>query len=655
MINIVDAELRLGGKTIFSNLNWRIGDGDRVGLVGPNGAGKTSLLRILTGEYELESGVVEKSKNMDIGYLPQESSDCPQQTIHEVLWEAFEPINRMEDEMKRLMKTVESTPNESKEHQKALERYGQLQEQFERNGGYSRESEAKKVIVGLGFSEEDWERDLNEFSGGWRMRVFLAKLLLQKPQMLLLDEPTNHLDTDSLAWFENYMSSMDCGMVIVSHDRFYLDRMVTQIAEIEKGNFKLYHGNYSRYKKQKELDREQLLAQKKNQDKEIAHLEKFIDRFRAKATKAKQAQSRIKRLEKIERIEIEEDSPVVTIPLPTIPRSGKEVLTLDNLGHSYGDVRALKPVSTLLMRGGRVGVWGPNGAGKTTLLALMAEEMEPTEGVVKWGHNVHIAYFSQHHAELQQSEKTLLEEMESVAPDEMRTRVRDVLGCFLFQGDDVMKKVSVCSGGEKSRLALAKLLIRPVNVMILDEPLNHLDISTVEIMEETFKRFEGTLIFVSHDRYFIDRLATQVWVLDRGHVDIYKGNFQDYEYAKRMLEAEKPGPQTGKPSKAVAIDDTNTTEDKGLSREERKEKKRREAEARKKESEAKKEVRQQYQSLEQEILEMEEEIESLEAQLGSPEVAHNGDEMARLSKRYKELLERKEVLYEEWEVLAEQV
>ncbi|MGC9330197.1 MAG: ABC-F family ATP-binding cassette domain-containing protein, partial [Candidatus Hinthialibacter sp.] len=350
-------------------------------------------------------------------------------------------------------------------------------------------------------------------------RILLANLLLQNPDILLLDEPTNHLDPPSLAWFEEYLLGSRSGVVIVSHDRYFLNRTVKEIAEIDQGRFQLYRGNYTDYKRQRDALREQLLAQQRSQEKEIAHLQSYVDRFRARKDKAAQAQSRLKRLEKIDRIEIQGDGPTVSIPMPETPRSGKEVLILENVGHCYGEVRALKPFSAVVYRGDRIAVWGPNGAGKSTLLSLMAQVITPSEGGVKWGYNTHVAYFSQHQAELQTSQKSVLDELSSVAPAEMQSCLRDVLAPFLFRGDDVFKPVSVLSGGEKSRLALAQLLIRPVNVLIMDEPLNHLDIDTVETLEETLRGFSGTLIFVSHDRYFADRLATHVWEMNAGAVE----------------------------------------------------------------------------------------------------------------------------------------
>ena len=339
MISITDGELLLGGKPIFSNLSWRIDRGKRIGLVGPNGAGKTSLLRVLAGEYALEKGSVEKSRNLTVGYLPQDSTELPRQRVGEILWRAFESLNAMEREMNHLLQTIQSTENGSPAHDKALHRYAEIQEEFHQRGGYQRESDAKKIMLGLGFQHEDWDRPAAEFSGGWRMRILLARLLLEKSDILLLDEPTNHLDPESLAWFEQHLLGTASGLILVSHDRYFLDRTVTQIAEIERGRFRLYPGNYSQYRIQKQALREQLLAQKQHQDREIAHLERFIERFKAKNTKASQAQSRIKRLEKIERIEIETDSKTIAIPLPPTPRGGKEVLALDRLGHCYSTVR----------------------------------------------------------------------------------------------------------------------------------------------------------------------------------------------------------------------------------------------------------------------------------------------------------------------------
>ncbi len=643
MINLTDAQLRLGGNVLFSGLSWRFEVGYRIGLVGPNGAGKTSILRVILGDFPLEKGSFESSKNLKLGYLPQDGAELPEKSLSEILWSAFLPLNQMEKEMKGLLHQIQTTDADSIEHEKAMHRYGSLQEEFQRNGGYTRESEAKKVMIGLGFQHSDWDRPALEFSGGWRMRILLAKLLLEKPDILLLDEPTNHLDPDSLAWFEQYLANSNAGLVIVSHDRYFLDRVVNQIAEIENGTFRTFKGNYSKYRKQKELLREQLLAQKRNQDREISHLQNFIDRNRVRKDRAAQAQARMKRLEKIERIEVEEEQETVSIPLPDIPRSGLEVLSLEKVGHVYDTLRALHPIDATIYRGDRIAVWGANGAGKSTLLSLMAKNMEPAEGSIQWGYNTHVAFFSQHHAELQTSQNTVFEELSVVAPADMQTRLRDVLAAFLFRGDDVFKVVSVLSGGEKSRLALAKLLVRPVNVLIMDEPLNHLDMSTTEILEETLKKFKGTIVFVSHDRFFTDRLADQLWELRKGHLRIYKGNYSDYEYAQQFqLES--------------AQDDEaseNESDDGKFTRQQKKEQKRREAEERNRLNAYKREKEKKCETLEREISLLDEEIESLESKLGSGELIRNPSEMSKTSKRYKQLLKNRDKLYAQWEKILD--
>lgn len=647
MIQIIGGELLLGGQIIVSDIQWRIGIGQRVGLVGANGSGKTSLLRTLIGETSLDKGAVEQSKNLRVGYLPQDGAELPRQTVGETLWGAFDSLNAMEREMKALIKTVEGTEQNSLQHEKALRRYGELQDAFEKGGGYQREAEAKKVLTGLGFADTDWNRPVAEFSGGWRMRVLLGKLLLQRPDILLLDEPTNHLDPQTLHWLELYLQSLPSGLVIVSHDRYFLDRVATEIVEIERKRLFAYKGNYSQYRKLKEERREQLLAQKRAQDKEIAHLERFVERFRAKATKAAQAQSRVKQLEKIERIEVEdEEVRRITIPMPETPRGGKEALKLEGVGHCYGTTRALHPVNATIYRSDRIAVWGANGAGKTTLLSIMAKVFEPSEGRVEWGYNTLPAFFSQQHAELQESPLSVIDELSTVAPPEMQARLRDMLGAFLFRGDDVFKPVSVLSGGEKSRLALAKLLTRPCNLLILDEPLNHLDIATVERLEAALRDFTGTMVFVSHDRFFANRLANQVWELESGRLRVYNGDFNDYEYAKSLEEQQLASNQL----EASDLDGNGSSTN---SREARKELKRREAEERNRLAAIRREKEKQYRGVEEEIHEVEGEIEELEARLGSMDLARSPAEMARVTKRYKKLRERKEDLYAHWEALVE--
>ncbi len=646
MIRITDGALHLGLTTIFSDLSWRIDTKSRIGLVGPNGAGKTSILRVLTGEYPLDNGTVEQSKNLHLGYLPQDGIDLPSRKIGDLLMDAFEPLNRMEAEMSNLLELTHSTAPHSPEHDRAIHRYSELRDQFQERGGYSRESEAKKVFLGLGFKHRDWDRPVREMSGGWRMRVLLAKLLLEKPDIFLLDEPTNHLDPDSLAWFENYLAGSGSGMVIVSHDRYFLDRSVTQIAEIENGRFRIFQGNYSRFRRLRDELREQLLAQKRNQDREIAHLQSYVDRFRARKDKATLAQSRMKKLEKIERIEVETDSLTVVIPLPQIPRSGKEILTLDGVGHCYGERCALHPLSTSIYRGDRIAVWGANGAGKTTLLSIMANQLIPSEGTISWGYNTHPAYFSQHQAELQASQNTVIDELESVAPADMQTKLRDVLACFLFRGDDVFKSVSVCSGGEKSRLALAKLLIAPVNVLILDEPLNHLDISTVEIFEEALQRFQGTIVFVSHDRFFADRLATQVWEMVAGRTESYRGNFSDYEYAKQYREEQL---KIASPQSASKNDNAGNS----ISRNNKREQKRLEAEERNRLGVLRREHEQKCEAIENDIHKIEKELEEIEGKLASNQFVRSPDERSKLNKRHKKLTKVKEKHEEKWSKLVD--
>jgi ATP-binding cassette subfamily F protein 3 len=646
MISVTNARLILGGNEIFNNLSWRIDSNQRIGLVGSNGSGKTSLLRVLTGEYPLDEGSVDTTKKLRVGYLPQDSAESPQGTVRDWMWEAFDQLNELEEQMHILLHQIESEDDTSPNHARALEKYGVFQEEFTRRGGYQRESDAKKVMLGLGFQHEDWDRPVAEFSGGWRMRVLLAKLLLQRPDIYLLDEPTNHLDPDSLAWLEDYLMTSQSGMVVVSHDRYFLDRVVNGVAEIDRKKFKTYTGNYSTYKNKKAAEKEQLLATRRNQDKQIAHLQSFVDRFRAKNTKATQAQSRIKQIEKIDLVEIEEEASTIRIPMPETPRSGKDVLTIENITHRYGDLTAVQDINANIYRGDRIAVWGANGAGKSTLLSIMAKMREPSEGTVTWGYNTHIAYFSQQHAELQTSNNSILDELSGAAPPEMQTRLRDVLGAFLFKGDDVFKPVKVLSGGEKSRVAMAKLLIHPCNVMMMDEPLNHLDIATVEMLERTLQAYTGTLIFVSHDRLFAERLAEQVWELDAGHMKIFAGTFKEYWDAKNA--------ERFAASKQSAVVE-NKSEENSQSKEDRKAQKRKDAEERKARNAVHREIKKRYQSLEEQIAEIEEEMKKLEAQMISEEVLKDAAKITEATKRYKAIQSQKEVLYVEWEDVVEEL
>jgi len=538
MIQIEEAGKSFGGQIVFRDLTWHITRGQRVGLVGPNGAGKTTLCRILTNEIEVDSGQVRRAKSTTIGYLPQELVAAGDGTVLGHLLAGFPDLQRLEEGMEALAREMAEVENEASED--LMERYGDLQHQYEALGGYHLESRAKAILGGLSFSPDDFHAPLASLSGGWRMRVALGRLLLQSPDLLLLDEPTNHLDLESLQWLEDFLAAYEGTVVIISHDRYFLNRVVDRIAELELGRFSLYVGDYDDYQAQKLARQEQLVAAQKSQAEQIEKMERFIRKFRYKATKARQVQSRIKQLDKIERVEVIRAPKRIHFRLPQPGRSGTVVGELRKVHKAYGDTVVYRGVDFRLLRGDRVALVGPNGAGKSTILKIIAGVLSFEAGERILGHNATVHYYAQHQLDALNPRNSVLEELASVADPEMQPRLRGILGAFLFSGDSVEKPVAVLSGGEKSRLALAKMLLRPANLLCLDEPTNHLDVTAREILEEALDQFEGTMLFISHDRYFINRIATKVAEVREGRLAEYAG---DYDYYLEKREAEQIEPR----------------------------------------------------------------------------------------------------------------
>lgn len=513
---------------VLKDVNWEVKPGDRVGLVGVNGAGKTTQLKIICGQEEPTSGEVIRPANLRIAYLTQEFGVDPARTVREEFWTVFQEENRIHQEIAQITQQMEQADADTLET--LLRRLDRLQRQFESLHGYELEARIEKILPEMGFEPEDGDRLVSAFSGGWQMRISLGKILLQKPDLMLLDEPTNHLDLETIEWLENYLKSLTIPMVIVSHDREFLDRLCTQIVETERGVSTTYLGNYSQYLLQKAERREAQQAAYERQQKEIERQQTFIDRFRASATRSTQAKSREKQLEKIERVEAPiGDVPTLKFRFPPAPRSGREVVKIENLTHIYGDKILFLGAELLIERGDRVAFLGPNGAGKSTLLRLITGLEQPTEGSVKLGaHNVIPAYFEQNQAEALDLSKTVLDTIHDEVPDWKNEEVRTLLGRFLFSGDAVFKKVAALSGGEKARLALAKMLLQPANLLILDEPTNHLDIPAKEMLEEALQDYDGTVILVSHDRYFISKVANKIVEIRNGELVAYQGNYHYY-------------------------------------------------------------------------------------------------------------------------------
>ena len=537
MLSLQNAGKRFGPRVLFLEASWLIRTKEKTALVGANGTGKSTLMKVLAGLETLDYGDLQQTRGMSIGYLPQEGLRLTGRTVFEECLTVFDELREMEREVERLGAQMAELDHASTEYESAAERYSLLQERFHALDGYALDAQVGTVLTGLGFGKEDWGRQTEEFSGGWQMRIALAKLLLAKPNLLLLDEPTNHLDLETRNWLENYLHNYPFGYILISHDRYFLDVTIDRTVEIWNKRLSIYQGNYSKYLTQKDERRAQLQAAWRNQREQIEHLEAFINRFRYQATKAKQVQSRIKELEKIERIEIPEEEPVIHFKFPQPQPSGRTVVEVDNLSKSYGEKQVLRNVNFRIERADRIALVGVNGAGKSTLIKLLTGVETPTAGTVKLGHNVITEYFAQDQYKVLDPEARMLDDISRAAIKVPEVALRSLLGCFLFSGDDVFKKLGVLSGGERNRFALARILVSPSNFLLLDEPTNHLDMRAKDVLLDAIAAFSGTVIFVSHDRYFIDRLATRVLEVENGTVASYDGNYEDYLRKKESLAA----------------------------------------------------------------------------------------------------------------------
>jgi ATP-binding cassette subfamily F protein 3 len=544
VLSLVGVSKQYGSQVVLRDVDWSVAAGERVGLAGANGAGKSTLLRIVAGLAEPDRGEVCFKKGATVGYLPQEIIGSSGQTVLASALSAFDEIHALEARCRELERHLESADPGADGYAQLMEEYTAAREEWDRRGSYDLESRAEEVLTGLGFGTADFQRDLGEFSGGWQMRVALARLLLQRPDVLLLDEPTNHLDLEARNWLEEFLGTYPGAIVLVAHDRYFLDVTVTRISEVENGRLTDYACNFSRYETQKEERLEQARHAYAVQQEEIERMESFIRKFRYQASKAKLVQSRIKQLEKIERLEVPPGTKKLHIRLPAAPRSGRTVLELRHARKSYGELVVYDGVDLVLERGERIAFVGPNGAGKTTLIKLLAGVEPLTAGERKVGHNVDLGYFAQDQANVLDPAKTVLAEMTAVAPYDMVPRLRDLLGAFLFAGDAVEKPTSVLSGGERNRLALAKLLLRSVNCLLLDEPTNHLDIHAKDVLLEALENYGGTIVLVSHDRYILDALPQCVIEVGHGRAVRYLGNYEDYLRKKTAEEAPStPPPQ----------------------------------------------------------------------------------------------------------------
>jgi ATP-binding cassette subfamily F protein 3 len=626
-------------RRIFDQIDWHVRLSDRIGLCGENGAGKSTLLKLLAGKVETDGGQVQSAKGTTFGYLPQDGLEHKGRTLFAEVHSALEELLAIQAELSQLEAVLTG------KHTNAdLDRYAELQTQFENRGGYSMEAEIGKVLNGLGFAPTDFERPCEHFSGGWQMRIALAKLLLQRPTLLLLDEPTNHLDLPARDWLENYLCAYPYAVVLVSHDRFFLDQVVSRIVEIWNGKLTEYPGNYSRYLIAREERVRALREAKRLQDEEIERTEAFISRFRYQANKASLVQSRIKQLNKIERISLPPERKRIAFSFPAPPKGGRVALELKKAGQRYADLQVLEAVDLVVEQGERIALVGPNGAGKSTLMRLLAAVEPPASGERIAGHNMIQAYFAQDQAAELNAERDVLAEISADSPYEMVPKLRNILGSFLFSGDEVEKPVRVLSGGERNRLALAKLLLRPANLLLLDEPTNHLDLQSKQVLLDALKGYKGTIVFVSHDRYFVDQLASRVLEVGAGKVESYFGNYEDFLRTKQKLGDLSHSSQRVEQLTVEAAEDSPQKGDKRLAHADRKQLQRQQQKREKDLAQA-----------EEEIEKLEKELVALEQRMAEPELYQDQEQWRKLSKQYQQLKERLDKSYARWEELQEQV
>ncbi|HEY9184501.1 MAG TPA: ABC-F family ATP-binding cassette domain-containing protein [Salegentibacter sp.] len=543
MLNIHNLSVSFGGEYLFEKVTFRLNGGDRVGLIGKNGAGKSTMLKILAGEQEYDEGQIAKEKELKIGFLKQDIDFVQGRTVVEEAQQAFEEIKMLEKKIDHINTQLATrTDYETESYSDLIQELSEVTHQYEIIGGYNYQGDTEKVLLGLGFTRDQFDKVTDTFSGGWRMRIELAKILLQNNDILLLDEPTNHLDIESIIWLESFLTNYPGCVVIVSHDKMFLDNVTNRTIEISLGKIYDFKKSYSEYLELRHELREQQLAAQKNQQKEIERNEKLIEKFKAKASKASMAQSLVKKLDKIDRIEVDEDdNSVMSIHFPVSVQPGKVVIEAENVGKAYGENQVLENINLLIERGSKIAFVGQNGQGKTTLAKIIVDEISHT-GKLKLGHNVQIGYFAQNQAEYLDGEKTVHDTMIDAANEKNRSKVRDILGSFLFRGEEVDKKVKVLSGGERNRLALAKLMLQPFNVLVMDEPTNHLDIKSKNVLKQALKNFEGTLILVSHDRDFLQGLTKTVYEFKNRKIKEYLGDIDFYleqRQAENMRAIEK--------------------------------------------------------------------------------------------------------------------
>lgn len=643
LITISKISLAFAGRQIFHDIGFQVEPGDRIGIVGPNGSGKTTLLRLLTGDILPDSGEVRTAKGARIGYLPQDAYETIEAPVLQSVIESVPGRVGLENELERVRQSLKHVNQEQEQEQTKIGKrlaeihhdLNQLEYEFPR-------FEAEKILMGLGFETADFQKPIHSLSGGWKTRAALAALLYQKPDLLLLDEPTNHLDIPSIQWLEQFLQDCKGAIILVSHDREFLNRQIRRTISLEPEGMKSYSGNYDFYLKTREEEKISLEATTRRQDQKVKEAQRFIERFRAKATKARQAQSKIKLLKKLELVEAPRKEKITSFSFPEVPRSGSDVVTIKAISKSFGEKVLYKDLDLNVQRRERIAIIGPNGCGKTTLLRMVAREIEPDGGEILPGHGVSMSFFAQHHSEMLHPQNTIIQEVYKVVPHESIGFVRGVCGAFLFSGEDVDKRTGILSGGERARVSLAKLLVKPGNFMVMDEPTNHLDISSSEALIDALEGYNGTLLFVSHNKSFINRLATKIWDIKDGHVEEYPGNLDEYDHHLAVSQVAQQGTEN----------EFESDQDEKLSdriKPNRKAIKRERAQKRQEIDKVLKPMIAKLQQLEDQIAELESRQKDIEEVLVDPDFFKDTDKSVPLLNEYSEVRQKLEKFIVEWE------
>jgi len=640
MISINNLTIEYSGRFIFNDVSFNINKNEKIGLIGRNGSGKTTLLRLIYGAEKPQSGIITKPNDLKIGYLPQEGITLSNRVLFEEVKSSLTEITSIENQIKEITKKIENRQDyASEEFLRLTQKLSEITHRFDVLGGYNLDGEIEKVLKGLGFERDEFWRRSNEFSGGWQMRIELAKILLQRPDCILLDEPTNHLDIDSIQWLENYLKNYESSVVIVSHDKSFLDNVTQKTIEISMGKLYIMNLKYSEFLKAREEQKQQIYNQYKAQQKEIEQIERFIERFRYKATLASRVQSRIKQLEKKELIQLdEEDNSEIVVKFPEVPRSGSVVVSVKGLTKRYGEKLVLRNIDFELNRGDKVAFVGKNGEGKTTFTKILAG-LEEFEGQIEYGINVRIGYYSQNQADLLESEDTVYDVIDRVATGEMRTKIRSLLGAFLFSGDSIYKKVKVLSGGEKSRLALARLLLEPVNLLLLDEPTNHLDMIAKRVLKNALADFGGSLVIVSHDRDFLTGITTKTYLFKNKGIKEYLGDISSFINSYNIENLAELN-RSDQSSKNQSISDKSFSGKDKIKREEQKKLQREISSAQKK-----------IKRIEEEISSIEGDIIKIEEEFANPKIMNDYELMNQKTSIYNQLKKEIDEKYQEWEDL----